>query len=47
MLYPHGCPIRNFPGELPVVLCANIEPLRVEYYLRQNEEIKAYDLTGT
>lgn len=47
MLDPYDHPIRNFPGELPVILSSKIDGLWVEYYLRQNAEIKAYDLMGT
>ena len=46
MLDPYDHPIRDFPGDLPVVLCADLHGVWVEYYLRSNREIRPYDLMG-
>ena len=47
MLDPYDHPIRDFPGELPIVLSDTLHGVWVEYYLRSNREIKVYDLIGT
>ena len=41
--YDH--PVREFP-ELPATLSTEMSGCEVEYYLRQNQAIKPYDLMG-
>ena len=45
MLDPYDHPIRDFP-ELPVTLSSKEKGMWIEYYMRQNKEIKPYDLMG-
>ena len=45
MLDPYDHPIRDFP-ELPVTLSSKEKGMWIEYYMRQNKEIKLYDLMG-
>ena len=45
MLDPYDHPIRDFP-ELPVTLSSKENGMWIEYYMRQNKEIKPYDLMG-
>jgi hypothetical protein len=47
MLDPYDHPIRDFPGELPIVMSDKLHGVWVEYYLRSNREIRVYDLVGT
>ena len=46
MLDPYDHPIRDFP-ELPLTLSSKEKGMWIEYYMRQNKEIKPYDLMGT
>lgn len=45
MLDPYDHPIRDFQ-ELPVTLSSKEKGMWIEYYMRQNKEIKPYDLMG-
>ena len=45
MLDPYDHPIRDFP-ELPLTLSSKEKGMWIEYYMRQNKEIKPYDLMG-
>ena len=45
MLDPYDHPIRDFP-ELPVTLSSKEKGMWIEYYMRQNKEIRPYDLMG-
>lgn len=45
ILDPYDHPIRDF-AELPVTLSSKEKGMWIEYYMRQNKEIKPYDLMG-
>lgn len=46
VLDPYDHPVRDFPTELPPTLSTEMNGWEIEYYLRQNRAIKAYDLMG-